>query len=54
MSWTTRRWTFSTLHVDDMMSCGMKSKVEKLIQELKSELNISYKIASMKEISSSS
>jgi hypothetical protein len=45
---------FLLLHVDDMMSCGMKSKVEKLIQELKSELNISYKIASMKEISSSS
>ena len=36
---------FLLLHVDDMMFCGMKSEVEKLIQELKSELNISYKIA---------
>ena len=36
---------FLLLHVDDMMLCGMKSEVEKLIQELKSELNISYKIA---------
>jgi hypothetical protein len=35
---------FLLLHVDDMMSCGMKSKVEKLIQELKSELNISTRL----------
>ena len=40
---------FLLLHVDDMMFCGMKSEVEKLIQELKSELNTSSKTIAQHE-----
>ena len=36
---------FLLLHVDDIMICGCKDEVQKLIAELKKEFVISYKIA---------
>ena len=36
---------FLLLHVDDMMICGCKDEVQKLIAELKMEFTISYKLA---------